>query len=62
MATIEVGGFAIHKTRVNPPLYFEIFDVLSLNNHSFGNFIHRIYPKELEIKDTTDTVKSASHL
>ena len=29
---------------------------------SFGDYIHRIYPKELEIKDITDTVKSASYL
>ena len=36
--------------------------VLSLNNSSFGDFIHRIYPKELKIKDTADTVKVASYL
>ena len=29
---------------------------------NFGDLIHRIYPTELEIKDTTDTVKSASYL
>ena len=39
-----------------------IDDVLSLNNPRFGDYVHRIYPKELEIKDTTDTVKSASYL
>ena len=32
-----------------------IDDVLSLNNFSFGDFVDRIYPTELEIKDTTDT-------
>ena len=31
-------------------------DMLSLNNPSFGYLIYRIYPKELEIRDTTDTV------
>ena len=31
-------------------------DVLSLNNSRFGDFVDRIYPIELEIKDTTDTV------
>ena len=36
-----------------------IDDVLSLNNTKFGNYVERIYPIELEIKDTTDTVKSA---
>ena len=33
-----------------------IDDVLSLNNSKFGDYVDRIYPIELEIKDTTDTV------
>ena len=37
-----------------------IDDVLSLNNPNFGDLLHRI--KELEIKDTTDTVRSSSYL
>jgi hypothetical protein len=36
-----------------------IDDVLSLNNSRFGDSVDRIYPIELEIKDTTDTDKSA---
>jgi hypothetical protein len=39
-----------------------IDDVLSLNNYRFGDFVDRIYPIELEIKDTTDTDRSASYL
>ena len=39
-----------------------IDDVLSLNNSKFGDFVDSIYPIELEIKDTTDTDKSASYL
>ena len=39
-----------------------IDDVLSLNNSRFGDFVYRIYPIELEIKDTTDTDRSASCL
>ena len=39
-----------------------IDDVLSLNNSRFGDFVNRIYPIELEIKDTTDTDRSASYL
>ena len=39
-----------------------IDDVLSLNKSRFGDFFHRIYPIELEIKDTTDTDRSASYL
>ena len=32
-----------------------IDDVLSLNNSKFDDFVDRIYPIELEIKDTIDT-------
>jgi hypothetical protein len=39
-----------------------IDDVLSLNNSRFGDYVDRIYPIELEIKDTTDADKSASYL
>ena len=39
-----------------------IDDVLSLNNKLFSDFLHRIYPPELEIKDTTDTLNAASYL
>jgi hypothetical protein len=39
-----------------------IDDVLSLNNSRFGDYLHRIYPNELEVKDTTDIQKSASYL
>jgi hypothetical protein len=38
-----------------------IDDVLSLNNSRFGDSVDRIYPIELEIKDTTDTDRSASY-
>ena len=37
-------------------------DVLSLNNSRFGDFVYRIYPIELEIKDTTYTDRSVSYL
>ena len=39
-----------------------IDDVLSLSNPSFGNYLHQIYPDELNIKNTTDTNHSASYL
>jgi hypothetical protein len=39
-----------------------IDDVLSLNNYRFGDFVDRIYPIELEIKDTLDIDRSASYL
>jgi len=34
--------------------------VLSLNNSRLCDFVDRIYPIELDIKDTTDTDRSAS--
>ena len=33
---------------------------LSINNHNFHNYVHLIYPGALEIKDTTESDKSAS--
>ena len=39
-----------------------IDDVLSLNNSRLGDFVDRIYTIELEIKDITDTNRSASYL
>jgi hypothetical protein len=39
-----------------------IDDVLLPNNSRFGDFVDRIYPIELEIKDTTDTDRSPSYL
>ena len=39
-----------------------IDDVFSLNNSRLGDFVDRIYPIELEIKDITDTDRSASYL
>jgi hypothetical protein len=37
-------------------------DVISLNNSRFGEFVYRIYPVELEIKDTRYTDMHASYL
>jgi hypothetical protein len=39
-----------------------IDDVLSPNNSRFSDFVDRIYPIELERKDTTYTGMSASYL
>jgi hypothetical protein len=39
-----------------------INDVRSLNNYRFGDFVDRIYNIELEIKDTTNTYRSASYI
>ena len=42
--------------------YRYIDDVLSLNNANFSDYLHSIYPEELEIKDTTESSHSASYL
>ena len=39
-----------------------IDDVLSINNHNFHYYVHLIYPDELEMKDTTESDKSAPYL
>jgi hypothetical protein len=40
-------------------MFHYIDDVLSANNYRFGDFVDHIYPIELEIKDPTDTDRSA---
>ena len=37
-------------------------DVLSINNPEFENYLGKMYPVELEIKDTTESNTSASYL
>ena len=39
-----------------------IDDVLSLSNSEFEKYLHQIYPKELNITNTTDTNHSAAYL
>jgi hypothetical protein len=39
-----------------------IDDVLSLNNYWLGDYLHNIYPNELEVKGTTDTQSNDSYL
>jgi hypothetical protein len=43
-------------------LYRYVDDVLPLNNSRFGDYLHLIYPNELEVKDTTDPQKCVSYL
>jgi hypothetical protein len=42
--------------------YRYIDNVLSINNHNFHEYVYLIYPNELEIKNTTESDKSASYL
>ena len=48
------------KTKRNDPDH--ITNVLSLHNCKLGDFVGRINPIVLEIKDTTDTAVSVSYL
>ena len=49
------------KSPINIKFHY-IDDVLSINNSMFGDFVHHINPIELEIKETTDTGRSASYI
>jgi hypothetical protein len=67
MRQTSYRGFSRKTKRSHPdPLISFTFryidDVLSLNNSRYGDFVDRIYPIELEIKDTTNTDTSASYL
>ena len=42
--------------------YRYIDDALSINNPEFENYLGQMYPAELEIKDTTKSITSASYL
>ena len=42
--------------------YRYINDVLSINNPEFENYLGQTYPAELEIKDTTESINTASYL
>ena len=43
-------------------IYRYIDDVLPLKNTHFAEYLELIYPRELEIKETTETVASSSYL
>ena len=56
---------ALYRTKIKSCQSFDftycyIDDVLSLNNSKFGYYVDRIYPIELEIKDSTEKEKSTS--
>jgi hypothetical protein len=65
---LSIKNSSILKISVSENFLVENFpfryidDVLSLNNSRLGDFVDRIYPIELEIKDTTDTDRSASYI
>ena len=40
--------------------YGYIDDILVINNPEFENYLGKMYPAELDIKDTTESITSAS--
>ena len=62
--SVGVGAFVIGLSLISSFLliYSYIDDVLSINNPEFENYPGQMYPAELEIKDTTETITSASYL
>ena len=53
---------ALSVTRNNVQTFRNIDNILALHHCNFYDFDERIYPIELEIKDTTDTDRSTSYL
>jgi hypothetical protein len=65
----DVGDFVLRLLKTSEEKKFAwsfnftflyINDVFSQNNSKFVDFAYRFYPIDLEIKDTTDTTRSAS--
>ena len=48
--------------RTTIQFHLQIYDVLSLKNTKFAEYLEFIYPRELEIKETTETPASSSYL
>ena len=58
----EIRSFksnTLHNNSISPTY---IDDVLSLKNTKFAEYLEFIYPHELEVKETTETVASSSYL
>ena len=50
------------RKEASPITFRYIDDVISLNNSGLGDFVDRIYPIELEVKDITYTDRYVSYL
>jgi hypothetical protein len=60
--TVGIHGLLkTHKKEANFMFHY-IDDALSLNHSTFGDFVDRIYPIELEINDTQYTDRYASYI
>jgi hypothetical protein len=56
--TLSRNCYGILKKSFNHTFRY-IDDVLSINNHNFHNYVHLIYPDELEMKNITESDKSS---
>ena len=57
---VKSGSKRIAKRFNNTYRYID--DLLSLDNPNISKYLHHIYPDELEIKETTESMDSASYL
>ena len=62
MVPFKTSTYGLFESNCNTILNLPLPLSISKFNISFGDFVDRIYPIELEIKDTTDTYRSASYL
>jgi hypothetical protein len=62
MVPFKTSTYGLFESNCNTILNLPLPLSISKFNISFGGFVDRIYPIELEIKDTTDTYRSASYL
>ena len=58
----EIDYIATWKKRICYFTYRNIDDVLSINKPDFENYLGQLYPAELEIKDTAESITPASYL
>ena len=68
---MNIGAFTIYPYFVRNLIYIirniiciirNELQSISLDNYNLGDFVDRIYPIELEIKNTTDTAWSAPYI
>ena len=62
MLRFKTSNYGLFQSNYNTILILPLLLIMPKFNSRFGDFVDRIYPIEREIKDTTDTYRSASYL
>ena len=62
MLRFKTSNYGLFQSNYNTVLILPLLLSMPKFNSRFGDFVDRIYPIEREIKDTTDTYRSASYL